>query len=233
MIYPKISLERINSCRTFRHITAMKYAHLRQDYQKDFLSESDLTVSPFDFFHQWFQEALKGNESEANAMILSTLGLDGLPNGRVVLLKELDHGFVWFTNYESEKGRELEANPKAALTFFWPWLERQVRVRGIVEKVSVEESEAYFKQRPFASQAGAIASSQSEIIPNRDELDARFEEILARGESVHLMKPVNWGGYRLIPQWFEFWQGRSNRLHDRLFYSLQADGSWKTGRMSP
>jgi pyridoxamine 5'-phosphate oxidase len=211
----------------------MKFAHLRQDYQKHQLLESDLTESPFDFFHAWFDEAHKSNEAEANAMVLSTIGIDGFPNGRVVLLKELDHGFVWFTNYASEKGKELAIEPKAALTFFWPWLERQVRVRGIVEKISVQESEAYFHQRPFPSQAGAIASYQSEILPDREALDKRFEELMQKENLQSLQKPENWGGYRLIPHWFEFWQGRSSRLHDRLFYTLNESGKWNTGRLSP
>lgn len=211
----------------------MKFAHLRQDYQKHQLLESDLTESPFDFFHSWFDEAHQSNEAEANAMVLSTVGPDGFPNGRVVLLKELDHGFVWFTNYASEKGKELAHEPKAALTFFWPWLERQVRIRGRVEKVSVQESETYFNLRPFASQAGAIASHQGEILTNREMLDKRYEDLLKRDQSQPLPKPENWGGYRLIPHWFEFWQGRSSRLHDRLFYEIGLNGKWKTGRLSP
>lgn len=211
----------------------MKFAHLRLDYNKDFLLEKDIPENPFELFHFWFQAALMANQAEANAMVLSTLGLDGFPNSRVVLLKEVDHGFVWFTNYESEKGRELANQPKASLNFFWPQLERQVRLKGMVEKVSDSESNTYFFQRPIGSQVGAMVSQQSQEIQGRESLDKAYEFELKKAEINPIQRPENWGGYRLLPIYFEFWQGRSNRLHDRLYYRLGENGNWKTGRLSP
>lgn len=214
-------------------MNTMKFAHLRQDYQKHELLENSLPLTPFELFHQWFSEAEGAQQGETNAMVLSTLGLDQFPNSRVVLLKELDHGFVWFTNYESDKGHELLAHHKAALLFFWPWMERQVRIQGKVEKISSEESDTYFKQRPFASQIGAIVSKQSTELTSREVLDQAFEQTISQAEGQALTRPEWWGGYRLIPHYFEFWQGRPSRLHDRIFYRIQNTGNWATGRLSP
>lgn len=211
----------------------MKFAHLRQDYQKHALLETEIPVTPFELFHQWFEVAENAGQGETNAMVLSTLGLDQFPSNRVVLLKELDHGFVWFTNYDSDKGKELAAHPKASLLFFWPWMERQVRIQGMVEKISAIESDTYFKQRPFGSQVGALVSRQSSVLSTREELDMAFEKACQDWEGKELTRPARWGGYRLIPHYIEFWQGRPSRLHDRIFYRLQPTGNWNTGRLSP
>ena len=213
-------------------LLVMEIASLRQDYQKFMLLEKDLPKSPFEQFEKWFEQAHSEEDIETNAMILSTVSPEGWPHGRVVLLKGLDNGFVFFTNYDSEKGRELEDNPRASLTFWWPKGERQVRVSGKVSKTSEEESDSYFQSRPRSSQAGAIASNQSHPIPDRQTMDELYEKLLQTPESESFVRPVNWGGYRLIPSWFEFWQGRASRMHDRLFYKLD-EGEWKTGRLSP
>ena len=214
-------------------LLVMEIASLRQDYQKFMLLEKDLPKSPFEQFEKWFEQAHSEEELEANAMVLSTVSSEGWPHGRIVLLKGLDHGLVFFTNYNSEKGKDLEHSSKASLTFWWPKAERPVRVSGIVEKTSREESDSYFQSRPKASQAGAIASAQSQHIPDRTILDEVFEKLLQTPESELLIRPENWGGYRLIPSYFEFWQGRSNRMHDRLFYELEGNESWNIGRLSP
>lgn len=210
----------------------MEIASLRQDYQKFQLLEKDLPKSPFEQFENWFQQARNEEDIEANAMVLSTVSAGGQPDGRVVLLKGLDSGFVFFTNYDSKKGKELEQNPMAALTFWWPKAERQVRVSGMVEKVRSEESDAYFSSRPRASQAGAIASAQSKPIAGRETLDSRYNELLQSPESEIFIRPEQWGGYRLTPHYFEFWQGRASRMHDRLYYRKEGD-EWTIGRLSP
>ena len=210
----------------------MNMNEMRQDYRKFQFSEGDLPANPFELFDAWFHHAHSSGEPEANAMVVSTVGADGAPNGRVVLLKEVDNGFVWFTNYHSTKGKELEINPLASLTFWWPASERQVRIKGTVEKTSERESDLYFNSRPRSSQVGAIASAQSSIIEGREALDNTYQSLLNLPENEPLKRPIHWGGYRLIPNWFEFWQGRSSRLHDRFFYQ-QAAGGWKTGRLSP
>lgn len=210
----------------------MEIASLRQDYQKFMLLEKDLPKSPLEQFEKWFEQAHKEEDIEANAMVLSTVSAEGWPHGRVVLLKGLDRGLVFFTNYDSEKGKDLEHSHKASVTFWWPKAERQVRVLGEVEKTSVEESDTYFQSRPRASQVGAIVSAQSQPVSGRSSLDEAYEKLLKAIESELFIRPQNWGGYRLIPSYFEFWQGRSSRMHDRLFYRLE-EGKWKTGRLSP
>jgi pyridoxamine 5'-phosphate oxidase len=210
----------------------MKYAEVRKEYLTFTLLEKDLKASPFDLFEAWFDQALEDDPANANAMVLSTLNAEGWPQGRVVLLKGVDHGFVWFTNYQSAKGRDLDFLPKASLTFWWPGPARQVRVYGPVEKISEDESVSYFQSRPRGSQAGALVSIQSSLLPNREELDRRFENLMNTPENEPFTKPSYWGGYRLLPEYFEFWQGRESRLHDRLFYKKTTDG-WDTGRLSP
>jgi pyridoxamine 5'-phosphate oxidase len=210
----------------------MKYASVRKEYQEFTLMENDLKESPFDMFEEWFLFALKTDLENANAMVLSTLSSEGWPQGRVVLLKGVDSGFVWFSNYQSAKGRDLDFLPKASLTFWWPAPARQVRVYGNVEKISEKESVDYFLSRPRGSQAGALASLQSSLIESRDKLERDFQSFLEGPESEPFMKPSYWGGYRLLPEYFEFWQGRESRLHDRLFYK-KTDNHWTTGRLSP
>ena len=209
----------------------MNLNHLRQEYSGRKLFEKDCPDHPFDLFRAWFQEAMEKIEGDVNAMVLSTSGLEGRPSGRVVLLKELDHGFVWFTNYGSAKAGQITQNPHAALTFWWEFLSRQVRVEGRVEKISEAESDAYFMSRPAGSRAGAIASAQSSVIDGREELDRRYQELLQLPQE-ELRRPENWGGFRLIPDLMEFWQGRESRLHDRICYRLEGS-TWKRVRLSP
>lgn len=211
----------------------MSIADLRKEYSQASLSESDVCPNPVDQFARWFEEAVKAAIPEPNAMSLATVGDDGRPSSRIVLIKGFDQqGFTWFTNYASRKGRELRANQRAALLFHWVELERQVRIEGMVERVPEQESDAYFQSRPHQSRIGAIASAQSEKIAGREELEARYKE----AESQHgaaPQRPAHWGGYRLRPDYLEFWQGRRSRLHDRIAYSLQADGAWLRERLQP
>ena len=213
----------------------MSLADLRRDYSLAGLNEADLAANPIQQFEKWFQEALAAEIVEPNAMVLATVDAAGQPSTRVVLLKAVDaRGFSFFTNYESRKGRELAVNPRASLTFPWIALERQVCITGNVSKLSREESAAYFKLRPRASRIGALASPrQSEAIANRAMLEERMKQLEAQhpGEDVPL--PDYWGGYVLTPVEVEFWQGRPSRLHDRLRYARQPDGSWKIERLSP
>jgi pyridoxamine-phosphate oxidase len=209
----------------------MNLKDLRQEYRGAELLEKNCPPDPFDLFRTWFREALDCIEGDVNAMVLSTASKEGIPDARVVLLKDLDHGFVWFSNYGSTKGSQLEANPLAALTFWWEAFSRQVRVKGKVEKVSAAESDAYFLSRPASSRAGAIASAQSSIIPGRAALDKRYQELADLPEEL-LQRPENWGGFRLIPDYLEFWQGRESRMHDRIFYRKSSEG-WTKGRLSP
>ncbi len=211
----------------------MKLSEIRKDYSLKSLDIKDVTHGPFHQFRIWFDEAIDAEVPEVNAMCLSTQGLNGYPNGRIVLLKGVDHGFVFFTNYESEKGQEIAANPKASLTFFWPELERQVRVMGDLEKVNAEESDHYFFSRPYGSQIGAWTSPQSREIENREELESSQKRIEERFSKEPITRPAHWGGYRLIPFRVEFWQGRPSRLHDRIAYQKQAAGDWKIARLAP
>jgi pyridoxamine 5'-phosphate oxidase len=214
--------------------TGLSIADLRREYSRAGLHESDLDPDPFKQFAVWFEEALVANVLETNAMTLATATLDGRPSARIVLLKGLDdEGFVFYTNYESRKGRELAANPHAALLFYWAELTRQVRVEGTIVKVSAEESEAYFRSRGELSRLGAWASRQSQVVSGREVLDQRMQDLIAEYEGRDIPIPPYWGGYRLIPTVFEFWHGRPNRLHDRLCYSRAGDGSWRIERLSP
>mgnify|MGYP003332039664 CR=1 FL=1 len=234
----------------------MNLADFREDYRHGALDRGELNANPFAQFEQWFQEAC-GDKSQSrwrkigvalhklwsaicnhrpadiNAMTLATVDKDGRPSTRTVLLKSVDErGFIFFTNYGSRKGRELSENPNAALTFFWSEFERQVCVAGTVTKLSVAESEAYFKSRPRGSQIGAWASAQSEPVPDRAFLEAKWRELEKKFPN-EVPLPPNWGGFILKPERIEFWQGRPSRLHDRFSYARQVDGSWKVERLSP
>jgi pyridoxamine 5'-phosphate oxidase len=185
-------------------------------------------------FQNWLKQAKAAGISEPTAMTLATTAADGQPSARIVLLKEVSQdGFVFYTNYGSRKGRELVVNPRAAMVFYWPQLERQVRVTGAVVKTSRSESEAYFQTRPRGSQIAAWASWQSSPIPDRDLLEARVEKLEREYAGVNVPLPQNWGGYRLSPETIEFWQGRPNRLHDRLRYTRESGGGWKIERLAP
>jgi pyridoxamine 5'-phosphate oxidase len=211
----------------------MKYKHLREEYSWEPFLETDAHSDPFQQFDLWFDQAIKQEPKDPNAMVLSTIDALGFPQARVVLLKEVDHGFVWFSNYGSEKGRNLAENPKAALTFWWPNSARQVRITGLVELLDDAANDAYFYSRPRGSQAGAIASAQSQILQGRDELDQRYQALMLQPEEQSFTRPAKWGGFRLIPGYFEFWQGRESRLHDRLFYRTDNGQDWTLGRLSP
>jgi pyridoxamine 5'-phosphate oxidase len=212
----------------------MPLADLRKDYALGGLREADLDPDPFRQFSLWFDQATAAGLKEPSAMTLATATPDGLPSARIVLLKFLDEsGFTFFTNYGGRKGRELSANPNAALLFFWPELERQVRVEGTVEPVSQAESERYFQSRPLASRLAAWASPQSEVIPNRAFLERRWEEMAKEYEGREVPLPPFWGGFRLRPVSIEFWQGRPNRLHDRLRYRRLSNGGWQIERLGP
>ena len=209
-------------------------SELRADYTRSELSKTRVDPDPFKQFQHWLHEAIEAELPESNTMTLATVKPDGGPTARVVLLKGLDdQGFVFFTNYLSNKGRQLAANPCAALVFLWLELERQVCVEGNVSKISREESEAYFRTRPRSSQLGALASQQSRVVENRQVLDRRFEELDRQYADRDIPMSEHWGGYRLIPTMLEFWQGRQNRLHDRLRYRLEDDGHWLLERLEP
>lgn len=208
-------------------------ANIRHDYQLRGLQEADLDADPLKQFRLWFDDVREAGISEANAMLLSTVH-EGRPSGRIVLLKDLDErGFSFFTNYGSKKGQQMETNPQVALTFFWKELERQVRIEGTITKTSEQESNEYFAVRPRGSQIGAWASPQSEVIPDRAYLEQKTLELEARFEGRPVPRPGHWGGYRVVADYIEFWQGRPSRLHDRLAYTKQADGTWKIERLSP
>lgn len=213
-------------------------AELRQDYRAGTLSRSDLAVSPISQFAIWFHQAVESAIREPNALTLSTIGLDGLPNSRTLLMKDFnEQGVTIYTSYTSRKAAEIEASPVAALLFFWKELERQVHVRGHVEKTSRADSEAYFFSRPYESRIGAWASTQSVVIPNREWLERRAEEYRATypdtGVSDCVPLPDFWGGYRVIPATVEFWQGQPGRKHDRFLYTRTDDGGWTIARLSP
>jgi pyridoxamine 5'-phosphate oxidase len=214
----------------------MSLAELRREYTFGGLRRAELEVNPIAQFQKWFAQAeiaLAEKKLDVNAATLSTADKNGIPSARIVLLKGLDErGFIFFTNYDSRKGRELAENPNAALNFFWPELERQVGIAGIVEKTSRAESQKYFQSRPRGSQLAAWASSQSEIVSDRAVLEKKWNELEQKFPD-EIPLPPNWGGFVLQPKRIEFWQGRPSRLHDRFNYSRQADGSWKIERLSP
>ena len=208
-------------------------ANLRGEKYKNQLVESKIDHSPFNQFNLWMKEALDAKIIHANAMTLATVNKKGVPSARTILLKELvDSGFVFYTNYESEKAQELNENPNASIVFYWKEFERQVRITGIVEKISREESETYFNSRPLESKLGAWASKQSEEIPNRDYLVNKYNEVKEKFKGTEIPLPPFWGGYRLLPNIFEFWQGRESRLHDRICYRKEK-GNWKIFRLAP
>jgi pyridoxamine 5'-phosphate oxidase len=210
----------------------MRIADIRQEYMRAGLVEKDAAADPFKQFDRWFHDALQAELPLPNAMTLATATAAGRPSARVVLLKGVDAGgFVFYTNYASRKARELAANPYAALVFAWAELERQVRIEGAIEKVSAEESDAYFESRPLGSRLGAWASPQSMVLPDRLTLATKVAAIVLR-YGKHPPRPLHWGGYRVLPEAIEFWQGRRNRLHDRLLYTKQA-GGWKIERLAP
>lgn len=208
--------------------------NFRKEYQLDRLSEDNAGQDPVALFETWFRTAGQSAIREPNAMALATATPDGAPSVRMVLLKEFtNEGFTFYTNYESRKGRELATNPRAALLFWWEPLERQVRIEGKIEKLPAAESDEYYYSRPLGSRLGAWVSQQSKVIPNRAVLDQRFAELQAEYGDKHPDRPPFWGGYRLIPDCFEFWQGGVNRLHDRLRFRRQPDGGWLRERLSP
>lgn len=208
-------------------------ADIRIHYQKDALDWDKLPVNPLLGLQQWINDAIAEQGYEPTAMMLATVDCEQQPHARVVLLKELDTGLVFYTHYTGPKGLELAHNPKAALTFFWPEMERQVRVEGVVEKVSAEQSDRYFASRPRDSQLGACASAQGQVVADRIVLEANFAQVAASFADQPVHRPEHWGGYRLVPHRFEFWQGRPNRLHDRLVFKRRADGQWSTERLAP
>jgi len=208
-------------------------SHLRKSYGRAALDEAHTAAAPLQQFEQWLGEAIAAQLPEPTAMTLATVGPGGRPSTRVVLLKGCDaRGFVWYTNYESRKAQELAGNPQAALQFHWVELERVARIEGRVEKVDAEESDAYYRTRPLDSRIGAWASPQSRVIPSRAVLVTEAARIGAKF-LLDPPRPPHWGGYRLVPDTFEFWQGRRSRLHDRLRYTLQADDTWQRHRLAP
>jgi pyridoxamine 5'-phosphate oxidase len=206
---------------------------IRRNYNLHELDENTILPNPFLQFSKWLEDSLESNETEPNAMVLSTVSKEGKPSSRVVLLKQItEHGFDFFTNYNSKKGKQIAGNPFASALFFWPKSERQVRIEGKIILISDEESDTYFSSRPKPSQFAAWASPQSEIIPNRKTLKDWYEEMEEIHANLPLKRPPHWGGYRLVPQIFEFWQGRENRLHDRIEFYI-SNNNWKFRRLAP
>ena len=211
----------------------MSIADIRREYARARLDEKSVSHDPMVEFARWFAEAQEAQVEEVNAMTLATASSDGSPSARIVLLKAFDaSGFVFFTDYRSRKGQELEANPRVALVLFWSELERQIRVTGGVTRTSVQESESYFRTRPLGSRLGAWVSHQSRVIPSRAPLEADLKEAEARFSHGEVPLPPHWGGFRVVPETFEFWQGRENRLHDRIRYARDGD-KWRVERLSP
>jgi pyridoxamine 5'-phosphate oxidase len=210
-------------------------SNYRKSYEKSELLEQSIPEDPINLFHRWFHEVKDfGGVDEVNAMTVASLGLDGFPKSRVVLLKHYDEeGFVFYTNYNSEKGKSILHNPNICLSFFWHSLERQVIIKGIAEKTSSMVSDNYFASRPIGSQLGAIVSDQSEVIPNRSVLEEKLKELEKQWEGKEIPRPSHWGGFLIRPISVEFWQGRPNRLHDRILYSLLDNYSWSITRLAP
>ena len=210
-------------------------SNYRKSYEKSQLLENSIPEDPINLFHSWFHETKEfGGVDEVNAMTVATIGLDGFPKSRVVLLKKFDEeGFIFYTNYNSEKGRAILNNPNVCLSFFWHSMERQVIIKGIAEKTSAAVSDNYFESRPDGNKLGAIVSPQSEVIPSREYLDNKLIELESNYEGKPIPRPQNWGGFLVRPIAVEFWQGRPNRLHDRIRYQLDATFNWKIERLSP
>ena len=209
-------------------------AEHRTLYRNAELSEDSVNRDPMKQFEEWFNEALAAESAEPGAMTLATADAEGKPSARIVLLRGFDDkGFVFYTNYKSAKGKELIANPRAALVFFWTELERQVRIEGSVVKILPQESDEYFQSRPRESQIGAWASLQSHALRNREELEAAYRKFSEKYADQPVPRPAEWGGYRLMPAAIEFWQGRPNRLHDRLLFTREKNGEWKLSRLAP
>jgi pyridoxamine 5'-phosphate oxidase len=206
----------------------------KPQYNSDSIDEKTVDRDPLKLFQRWLDEAIAAGIHLPEAMTLATSTPEGKPSARLILLKEADErGFVFYTNYNSPKARDLDSNPQAAMVFYWPQLERQVRVEGAIERTSADESDAYFKTRPRESQIGALASPQSEVIPSREALQQRARELEKLYEGREVKRPAHWGGYRLLPERIEFWKGRPSRLHDRILYERQSDGSWSIKRLAP
>lgn len=213
---------------------ASNIADIRKTYSQKKLSEKKADPNPMKQFAKWWKQAVDSKIEEVNAMTLATASTDGVPAARIVLLKGVEeNGFIFFTNYESFKGQQLAENPKACLVFFWKELERQVRITGLVERVSAADSDEYFYSRPEGSQVGAIASPQSRVIESREWLDDHYKELKKQVKKGNIQRPEHWGGYIVKPVIIEFWQGRPSRLHDRLQYSLEENGEWKIERLAP
>lgn len=209
-----------------------KLQNLRKDYSKESLELESTLDDPLKQFSKWFEEALNSDLPEPNAMTVATADENGKPSCRVVLLKGLDTGFVFYTNYESKKGKHLQENPQACINFFWPELERQVRIEGMVARVSTEESDEYFKSRPFKSRIGAHASPQSQKIERREVLQNVTKKLITSFGGLSVPRPEHWGGFRLTPEYMEFWQGRPSRLHDRISYE-KTNNRWEKFRLAP
>lgn len=210
-------------------------SNYRKTYDKSELIESQIPDDPMNLFKRWFHEVEDyGGLEEVNAMTLATIGLDGFPKSRVVLLKQFTYeGFIFYTNYESEKGKALELNPNVCLSFFWHNLERQVIIKGVAEKISPSQSDQYFDSRPVGSQLGALVSPQSKVIPSRIFLEEKLKNLESEFEKKQIMRPEHWGGYLVRPQSIEFWQGRPSRLHDRIRFTLENELDWNIERLAP
>lgn len=210
-------------------------SNYRKSYEKSELLENQIPEDPINLFHKWFYEAEDLNAAEeVNAMTVSTIGSDGFPKSRVVLLKKFnEEGFVFYTNYQSEKGKAIVQNPNVCLSFFWPTVERQIIIKGTAEQTTAQISDNYFATRPDGSKLGAIVSPQSEVIPNREFLAENLKELEKEWEGKEILRPNHWGGFLVRPVAVEFWQGRPNRLHDRIRYQLQANFEWKIERLAP
>jgi len=210
-------------------------SNYRKSYEKSELLESNIPEDPINLFNRWFHETEEfGGSEEVNAMTVSTVGLDGFPKARVVLLKKFtEEGFIFYTNYNSEKGKAIEANPKICLSFFWHSMERQIIIKGVAQKTTEINSDNYFDSRPEGSKLGAIVSNQSEVVPSRSYLEENLKQLEKDYDSMVIPRPKHWGGYLVVPTEVEFWQGRPNRLHDRIRYTAEENFSWKIERLSP